>query len=262
MNISATETIDLTGVSLVQVDLAGDLQGIDFTFAADGPIIFLRPGERIVLVENTDAFRRRYGPAPRIAGQYHNALSNDGERITLLDHAGDPIRVFTYNDQLPWPTAADGDGYSLVLQAPNSNPDVGLNWIPSTAPHGTPGTHDALPFTGGVDEDEDGDGITALVEHALGSNDRDPSSGPDRLGASRSAGKVLFHHTRNLRSENTRIVLQYSNDLSAWQTDPGDGSICLLSDRVHNRDGTETLVWCLPPALEARFVRLRVTALP
>ena len=264
MNISATDTIDLTGVQLAQVDHGGDLQGIEFTFSPSGPLTFLPPGQRLVLVENIEAFRRRYGPGPRIAGQYRNALSNDGERVTLLDVTGNPIRAFTYNDQLPWPPAADGDGYSLVLQSAGSNPDhdLALNWIPSASVHGTPGSHDALPFTGIPESDHDRDGLPALVEHALGSHDQDPASGPGRFAITRQGPRLFLTHTRNLRSQDTRIAIETSGNLSTWRSDPGDGSVLLLTDRVHNGDGTETLVWRMAPGVDSLFFRLRVSLLP
>lgn len=259
MNISESQTIDLTGVRLGQVDLGGDLQGIDFTFAPDGPITFLRPGELVVLVENVEAFRRRYGPGPRIAGQYHNALSNDGERLTLRDASGSPIREFSYNDQLPWPASADGDGYSLVLVAPRSDPDHGapLNWRPSVAVHGTPGGDDRVGFVGAPNVDCDHDGLDALAEFVLGSSDHDASSGPDRVGIERVGGEVRLAARLDLTVKDVRVSAEFSTDLESWMEDPGDQSLVELVARSHNGDGTESLSWRLAASDFRGFLRLK-----
>ena len=48
------------------------------------------------------------------------------------------------NDQLPWPTDADGAGFSLVLANPGSAPDHGLDtsWIAHAVVGGSPGEAD------------------------------------------------------------------------------------------------------------------------
>ena len=67
-----------------------------------------------MVVGNATAFAIRY-PGVTIAGEFQGSLSNDGEMLRIEGVGGSLIREFIYNDQLPWPTAADGDGFSLVL---------------------------------------------------------------------------------------------------------------------------------------------------
>ena len=69
-----------------------------------------------------------------------------GETIVLLDALDGDIRNFTYNDQPPWPPAADGSGYSLVLVCPHTNPDHGVaaNWRSSAILNGSPGEDDTI----------------------------------------------------------------------------------------------------------------------
>ena len=151
------EAIDLEGVQLVEVDVDGDQQGIQYTFAPQ----ILAPGESIVVVENVDAFQSRYGESPRIAagqadqddpaGQYNGRLANGGERLTLLTQTGAMIRQFDYDD---WYASTDGDGYSLVLLHPNeTSGDVlseQLSWRPSAEIDGSPGASE--PMRGDVDD--------------------------------------------------------------------------------------------------------------
>lgn len=263
-NLSATDTIDLTGVSLVEVDLEGDNQGINFTFNADNRLLFLAPGARAVLVENEEAFRLRYGHDAPIAGQYRNALSNDGERLTLLDRAGNPIQVLTYNDQLPWPTSADGDGYSLTYPHPGFASDLpeGLQWLPSAEAGGTPGSSDSTALEGDPLRDEDGDGLTALLEFALGTSDQDPSSGRDHIQVSRNEESVIFSYAQNLRAANLVLIPESSTNLIDWTNNLGVEDGLSLSKRTHKGDGTETMEWTFPDNNGQLFLRLRVQALP
>ncbi|MFT4759140.1 MAG: hypothetical protein ACI9XO_000004 [Paraglaciecola sp.] len=72
-------------------------------------------------------------------------LTNSSENIVLNDATGTMIDNVTYGDGGDWPTAADGDGPSLVLcdfDADNNDP---ANWIACTTPSG---------FTLGTNPDE------------------------------------------------------------------------------------------------------------
>jgi len=151
----------------------------------------LNPGESIVVVENVDAFQSRYGTPPRIAlgvdepgdtsGQYGNKLSNGGERITLVDAEGVPIRQVTYDDK--WYSSIDGDGYSLVI----ANPSVAdlealsrrTSWRPSTELNGNPGTY--VPSES-IPGDFDGSGTVNVADIDLlyaALQENDPSTAFD-----------------------------------------------------------------------------------
>ncbi|MCH1507256.1 MAG: lamin tail domain-containing protein [Verrucomicrobiales bacterium] len=138
-----TQTIDLTGLRFTE--------GIDFSFADN---TLLAPGARLVLVRHRSAFEARYAAslaeitmATDILGntEYSGRLDNDGEQILLLDAQGAVIQDFTYNDQLPWPTSADGHGASLLLVnlgIPIPDHTVETNWQASEGVGGTPGQPD------------------------------------------------------------------------------------------------------------------------
>jgi hypothetical protein len=87
-------------------------------------------------------FQKRYGFTP--AGEYNHYLDSKGERITLVNAAGDTIFTVKYNNKAPWPESADGDGYSIVAKNINGygNPDSAGYWRASLNINGSPGRDD------------------------------------------------------------------------------------------------------------------------
>ena len=183
------EFIEIMNIGSESVDL-GNLefdQGITFDFSTV-PLGLrnLAVGARVVIVEDSTAFQSRYGNSITILGQWTGKLDNGGETLRLRIKGGATIREFTYNDKLPWPVCADGDGYSLVLINPSSNPDHSnpSNWRCSVQNHGNPGTSDSLPaFSGNANTDNDLDGLPALVEHLLGGSDNDGTDAQNLLSS-------------------------------------------------------------------------------
>ncbi len=128
--------------------------GIEFTF----PNTILQAGEAAVVVQNTAAFRLRYGADARILGEFTDGkLSNSGEQLRLQTADGTVLLDFFYGDDDPWPELADGAGGSLALvdvqHTPPEQYGDPLRW---TAGPPTPGLSRLLAG------DLDGDGsITA-----------------------------------------------------------------------------------------------------
>ena len=131
-NPNIGSSINLNGVQLSD--------GVRFEFGD----FDLLPGERVVVVEDVDAFMTRYGNDATVLGQWSGALNNGGEEIVLLDSSMDEIMSVNYGDNDPWYNAADGHGFSLVLEDPINTPvdELGkyYSWRASTEFGGTPGT--------------------------------------------------------------------------------------------------------------------------
>ena len=130
---AGAEMLDLSGVALTD--------GIAFTFP-EGTV--LGPGGFLLLVSDYAAFQARYPGVDVVFGVYGGNLSNGGERIVLADAGGAALFDFTYDDALPWPAAADGEGVSLVPVDPAAVGDLSSPsyWCGSAWLHGSPGEDD------------------------------------------------------------------------------------------------------------------------
>lgn len=153
LNVSQ-QTIDLTNVRLLKTIDGDQEEGVAFDFS-NGDITRLATGQRLVVVENVDAFRFRYGEDPTIAGSWSGRLSNGGEQITLV--AGEEvIHQFSYDDE--WYPTTDGDGASLEVIDARAELDSwsqSSSWSASAMIGGTPGAAPQLDIAG----DSNGDGI-------------------------------------------------------------------------------------------------------
>lgn len=135
------EFIELKNIGEGEVSLAGLTfdEGISFTFPPAQPP--LSPDELMVLVHNAAAFAGQY-PGVAVGGVYQGKLSNQGEKITLSDGAGEVVLSMSYDDENGWPLSPDGRGDSLVVADPYGDPDNPQNWRASVTLHGTPGIDD------------------------------------------------------------------------------------------------------------------------
>jgi hypothetical protein len=138
---SEYEFIELKNIGITPVNLtaAKFTNGIQFSFNEE---TYLEPGKFIVLSSNSIAFNQRYGFLP--FGEYEGQLDNKGERITMVNAVGDTVIDVNYKDSDPWPTAADGIGFSLVPSASQIGADWnnGANWRSSSAIYGSPNADD------------------------------------------------------------------------------------------------------------------------
>lgn len=132
-----TKTLDLSGLALTD--------GIQFTFPAETT---LSPNSFMIVASNATEFEKLYGFAPQFV--YSGSLSNGGEKIVLQTSSNQIIFSFTYDDELPWPVEADGNGYSLVSKQvnPTGNPDSVNYWTISKYENGSPMTDDLMSVTG------------------------------------------------------------------------------------------------------------------
>ncbi len=265
MNIDPSRPVTLEGVAFTGGII---FAGFDSTLPADA--LVLAPGERVILVDTLAAFNFRHGSSGAIvAGEFAGSLSNDGEQITLLDAGGGIIKDFVYNDVEPWPVAADGDGFSLVLVDPTSNPDHNdpLSWRSSVALHGSPGGADSIPFVGDPSVDEDGDGQDAFYEYATGTSDADrssfslPSLSVDALDVGAVVDDYLMvEFNVNLAAVGVSYELQSCSDLLNWEA-ARDGLV-LVSTTNHG-DGTATVKYrtagSFSSASPRTFFRLKVS---
>ena len=243
LNISGSVTLDLRGVRFTQ--------GVEFDFTGSA-ITSLPPGGRVLVVRDLAAFSAAYGTNRPVAGVFTNgsALSNSGELIKLEDAGNGTIREFAYDDVAPWPAGTDA-GYSLVLIAPETNPDHALatNWRASFRLGGSPGWPDVARFPADPAGDANGNGERDLIDYVLGNDLGLPPISPkialqpDPLG-----GPVTLRlsYPISLSAANAEVGVFFSTDLTTWQ----DGAAHLeLVSREPLGDGRELVTWRVKPPL-------------
>lgn len=125
------EFIEIYNNSDNTVDLENwSLFGVVFTF----PATTLAPDQYLLVAVNAAAIQNQFG---KTAFQWTTgALSNGGERLLLFNAAGDTIDQVLYDDMLPWPTEANGNGASLVLCDPNADNTLPASWQAATTSTG------------------------------------------------------------------------------------------------------------------------------
>jgi hypothetical protein len=258
MNIS-TRNIDLTGVHL--------RDAVDFDFPAG---VIMAPGARLQIAGDLVAFADRHGGAAlQTIGPFVGNLNNGGERIRIVSDTQGVIRDFAYDDDLPWPVEARGDGFRLVLIGPDDNPDHGLaaNWRGSAVAGSAPGVTDAVSFTGDPAADSDDDGLTALLEYALGSSDASGAAPSDGLVAGWETiatppgpGTYLtLTLIRRAAADDAQCVVEFSTDLGTWLAGP-DHVVLGARERLAAGSAVRE-VWRSATPLESgpqQFLRLRV----
>lgn len=149
---SSGEFIELKniGTDTINLNMVSFTNGIDFTF----PNLELAAGQYVILAQDENAFKARYGTEINVAGQYSGRLDNAGERIGLVDAIGRTILDFNYKDG--WYSITDDEDFSLtIIDAENPNPDSWDekdSWRPSVYAGGSPGQDDSgiLPDPGEV----------------------------------------------------------------------------------------------------------------
>ena len=258
MNISA-RSVDLTGVHL---RLAAD-----FDFADH---VILPPGGRMQIVGDAAVFQTLHGAAPgvRIAGQMLGNLSNSGEAVQVVSDTQGVIKAFTYDNDAPWPTEADTDGYRLVLIRPETNPDHTnpLNWRGSAAQGNAPVAEVPAVFAGNAEADSDGDGLNAWLEYALGTSDSSAASGPEALEIgletlSSETGDNQFltvTFSRAAVADDAEVTVELSDGLGAWVSGPAH-LVPLFRERPSATEVRESWRAALPVTESPRrFARLRV----
>ncbi|MGB0990937.1 MAG: lamin tail domain-containing protein [Akkermansiaceae bacterium] len=238
-----------TGSSAIDLTTLEFIQGISFNFSTLTNTL-LDPGERILLARNSAAYAERYGSSNIPAGNYTGRLSNDGETI-VITQGGNVLLSFDYNDNYPWPDSADGQGASLVLINPSSNPLHGdpNNWRASSTVHGTPNSGETLPpYPANPLADADGNGRADLVDYAV----------PHPAIGSLTNGDLTIQFTTNPAAENATTIVQYSDNLTQWTS--ASDKVEFVSE-TYNSNGTITYVWrSLTPAngQNKQFLRVQV----
>ncbi len=254
-----TEFIELQNISPNTLDLTGCHfdeeagQGIAYTFPSARQLI---PGERIVVAKNHASFLTMYpGASAQLAvGEYDpSSLDNSGESLVLYAASGLEIFRFTYGTTI---ASANGGGRTLVRVISSTHPDpADYTWRASTANGGNPGTTDASPFTGVPLADADRDGLTALIENALGTSDT-VGTPPPWTFIKDAQGRWLFTFPRALNADDVTLTIESTPDLATPFT---TAAATLISSTPSGNTAIETYQIVPPGGAPTFFVRLKAT---
>ena len=146
----APDTLDAKDFEFVELKNTGNaidiggvkfMSGISYTFP---PNTVADSGSFIIIASNKISFASYYGFSP--FDEYSGSLDNSGEKLVILSSQSDTLVSMMYDDEFPWPIAADGGGYSLVsVEAnPNDNPNDPSYWRLSGMINGSPGSDDLI----------------------------------------------------------------------------------------------------------------------
>lgn len=102
----------------------------------------LESNARLVVSDSLDAITSMFSGLTNVIGEFNFGLSNAGDAVLLYDANIILQYSVRFNDKLPWPVDADGDGYTLEFTEEGDNPNIAANWI-AGCPFGSPG----IPFT-------------------------------------------------------------------------------------------------------------------
>ena len=209
------------------------IDGINYEFSATQPLT-MAAGERVVLTKSLTQFYTTFGsilPAgTKVFEWISGSLSNAGETLQLdrpgpFDAANllQYVRVdrVNYDDAAPWPTTPDGNGPSLSKFSENDYGNDFINWLPATASPGmmTPGSRypswASSNGTGNASADDDHDGLSNLMEYALGTNPQSSSaiSIPTLV---RHPGWTSASYQVSGTASDLDYYLETSSDLRLW----------------------------------------------
>ncbi|MEN8866481.1 MAG: hypothetical protein ABF380_04015 [Akkermansiaceae bacterium] len=163
------------------------------------------------------------------------------------------IHEFVYDDNMPWPIAADYPGHSLTMAYPVSGVDHSdaTTRRASVALDGSPGSSDSISLEDWLvvngllpgDEltDSDGDRISAIIEYVT---------------VSISDGEFVFSFEQARSASDGKVQTEFSDDLNSWT--PG-----ITVSRTPIDEGKDQVV--VRPIVEGgtkKFARLRVVSVP
>jgi hypothetical protein len=272
------EIYNLSGSAVVLYDPVNPtnkwkLNGLGYTFSNN---VTLGASQYLLIVNIDPAlFRTKYSVASavQIIGPYAGNLQDSGERLKLErpdapDTNGVPYIVVDevrYNDKLPWPLGADGDGPSLQRIAPTAYGNEPTNWFASGITPGAANVFNTAP-TCVLTSPTNGASFIVPVDITLAANANDSDgsiarvefyNGDILLGMATNApftfvwpNAPVGSHTLVAKARDNGLAVTPSASLSITVNPPPLGTgIGLRGDYYDNIDFTGTRVRRIDPSV-------------
>jgi len=118
------ETVDLSNWRFTR--------GITHTFGPEDPTTRIPPGGFLVLCKDASKASKLYKVGAPAVTWEEGRLDHGGETLALENAVGVTIDIVKYNDEPPWPVAADGFGSSLECINPYVDNNHPRNWRASS----------------------------------------------------------------------------------------------------------------------------------
>lgn len=141
------EFIELHNAGVSSVNISGwelNFGPVPFVFP---PATLMAPGAYLVVAENIASLQAATGHSAAFEfGGLGIGLSNGGDTILLRNGpvGATVIDSVGYDDDPPWPAAADGNGPTLELIHPSLDNALASSWAVSAGNNGTPGAQNSV----------------------------------------------------------------------------------------------------------------------
>lgn len=150
-DVDPGDWIELYNPNDFEVDLSGcqlkdeNTSGYIFQIPSSQTIY---PHDFLVICESMYDFKNIFPDIDNCIGDFGGSLgfglSGSGEKIQLLNNLNHIIDEVSYDDTIPWPIEADGQGYTLELIDSNTDNSVAENWRASQKVGGSPGEKNSV----------------------------------------------------------------------------------------------------------------------
>ena len=143
---AAGDWFEMVNLSQHSIDLSGYYLADDHLATAyklpQG--VSISPKQYLLFSRDPAAFAVVYPQTAAPFGPLPFGLNHQGGPIRIFDAAKQLVYSCIYDEKDPWPSAANGWGYTIEQLDFSKSPDDGLNWA-SFCPGGSPGSSTVLP---------------------------------------------------------------------------------------------------------------------
>lgn len=144
--LDASDWIELHNYGSVDLDISNwklrDKKDYHtFTFPVNTVI---EAGEYLVIAEDLSKFQSYFPQVNNVTGPLGFGFDNGGDEVRLFDYRNTSIVESDFDDNAPWPTNVDGQGYTLELIDHLANLSSASNWF-SGCIGGSPGRAYSAP---------------------------------------------------------------------------------------------------------------------